>query len=847
MINIDRIEIEGFRGITGACSLSLDGKSLLLFGENGTGKSSFVDGIERLFTGKVSTLEGRMGVSTDRHGPNIRTTGSAKISVHFSEGSQFNLESNVQLLSPLVKKYLVAAQQPLYILRRCRILDLIEKRPQECYELLRPFLPLTEVEQVETALREAFQKANKEVAEAERALNTVSKELTKAAGIGEQVPVDEKQVCDALSKRLQAIGIIKLRNLSELGKAISVLETRLAGSGDMERLITLHSARSLLRELQSSLTALDFTNFRSALQVLCSRQEAVGGTFFEDVLQRGLEWIGTDWQGRCPLCETPWDKKPRDRDALVARIESRLHEMTEVVRSRQDADRVRQELLKILRRVQDSCRQLRTTLEILGELDGLRQLDEVIGSLQNLCTLLDQRPDQITVDGLDAAIASWRTAAYPTRLQELMEKVDAAAIALPSLGEIRSLSELRSLLSRIGELWERETEARTKHNLVDRRAQVASTMLRLLEEARKEVLQGIFDQISQDLDDLFNKVTGGTSGLTNLRLKIRPEVRGSITYGSDFYDQRGVVPYAYGSDGQLDMIGLCTFLALRRWYRKQHPDFNLLILDDVLTSIDTQHAARTAELILKEFGDYQTLLTTHDRIWYEYLRDIQARCRVKGKFLNKVIHKWTIEEGPDLREPEEEHERLKQLLVAGEASQIAVEAGRLLEHILQEMRYSLRLSVQAKRGELYEIGEIWPAFYSALRKIYSGCYEKFGGTLDSLDIRWPVRNWVGAHFNRWASRVSKEEVLEFSHAVSKLFEGMFCKHCRRFVEPSMTPAGQLSCRCGQLIYPVPGKEPSKPLPRKELVKMTRGAFRDARLNTKLYLKWKRAEMGREDN
>lgn len=78
MVKIDRIEVEGFRGITRACTLPLNGKSLLLFGENGTGKSSFVDALERLFTGKVSTLEGRMGVSTERHGPNIRIPATAE-------------------------------------------------------------------------------------------------------------------------------------------------------------------------------------------------------------------------------------------------------------------------------------------------------------------------------------------------------------------------------------------------------------------------------------------------------------------------------------------------------------------------------------------------------------------------------------------------------------------------------------------------------------------------------------------------------------------------------------------------------------------------------------------------
>jgi hypothetical protein len=847
MIKINRIYVEGFRGITSACTLSLYGKSLLLFGENGTGKSSFVDALERLFTGKVSTLEGRMGVSTEHHGPNIRISGQPKISVDFSDNSEFNLETDIKLLPPTVKDYLIAAQQPLYILRRRQILNFIESKPQERYDQLRPFLPLTEVEETETALRSALQKADTESTDAERSLNAASRELAQAIFIRDyQVPVNEQQVCTALSVRLQAISIAPLQSLSNLGEAISALDVQLSKFGNIQTLITLHSALTLLAELQS-LNVLDFTPFRTAFQALRSRELTAAKTFFEDVLQRGLEWIQTDWTGKCPLCETPWDKKPRDRDVLVARIHARLDEMKEIVRSRQETDQIRRELLDSLRKLQDTCKSLQAKLETLGEVDGLKLLDSFVESLQNLQIFFGQRLDQIMIDRLDVATTSWHTASYPARLQELITRVQTATGRLPSPEEIKPLVELRSLLDRIDELWHRQEIAFNQRNLAHRGATVVSTMVRLAEEARKEEVQEIFDQISKDLDNLYERATGKERSLSKLRLEIRPEVRGSVIYQSDFYDQKNVVPNAYGSDAQLDMIGLCTFLALQRWYRKQFPDFNLLILDDVLTSVDTQHAVRTAELILKEFGDYQIILTTHDRIWYEYLRDIQARCRVKGQFLNKVIHKWTLEEGPDLREPEEERERLDRLLMEGEVPQIAVESGRLLEHILQEMRYSLRLSVQAKRGELYEIGEIWPAFYSEMRKSYSGFYGRCGETLDAIDIRWTVRNWVGSHFNQWASRVSREDALEFGRTVSKLFDCVFCKDCRRFIKPSMAPAGQLSCRCGNLIYPAPGKEPLKPLSREEIVKMTQGALRDAQLNTDLYFEWKRAETGQENN
>jgi hypothetical protein len=262
--------------------------------------------------------------------------------------------------------------------------------------------------------------------------------------------------------------------------------------------------------------------------------------------------------------------------------------------------------------------------------------------------------------------------------------------------------------------------------------------------------------------------------------------------------------------------------------------------------VDIHHVVRLSELLLREFSDYQMLLTTHDRIWFEHLRDIQARCRVANNFVNKIIHRWTIEEGPDIREPENERQDLDHVISEGSGEDIAVLAGRLLEHILQEMRYSLRLSVQAKRGELYEIGDLWPGFYASIKKNYPTLYARARDTLDSLDVRWPVRNWIGAHRNNWARNVPRNTAVEFARAVGTLFDLLFCPECRRFVEPSPTPLGQLACRCGGIIYPAAGKEAVPPKSRDELIKDTEGALQDARLDTQLFSTWKRAEATREN-
>ena len=160
------------------------------------------------------------------------------------------------------------------------------------------------------------------------------------------------------------------------------------------------------------------------------------------------------------------------------------------------------------------------------------------------------------------------------------------------------------------------------------------------------------------------------------------------------------------------------------------------------------------------------------------------------------------------------------------------------------MRYNFRLRVEAHRGERYEIGDLWPAFYSEIRKNYTSLYQAARTTLDALDVQWTLRNWV-AHFNEWSGRVSRQSSVEFGDAVRKFFDFLFRQDCRRSVQPSATPLGQVACRCGNKIYPVLGKKGISPSSRNELIARTQGALRDAKLDTKVFAEIRQADAALE--
>lgn len=848
MPRIQRLDLRGFRGVHTQTSLLFDGRSVLLFGENGTGKSSFVDAIEKLFTGRVSTLDGRaQGISSDRHGPHIHNgANTTSIAVRFNDSrtTTFVLGSRPNGLPSEIREYLTAASENLYILRRLQVLEFIESQPRERYAKLRPFLPLTEVEAVENALRQARERADAEAQKArqdsERIINQIRRELGLPTSL---LAPSEKEVVAALSEALVKVGQRPIGQIRDLESARGNLDQALAPFGDLGRQSQISNVARVLAQFSELFVSPNLTDLVNSLQEFQDREAREARVFYETVLEQGIRWIQEEKRETCPLCQSPIKT-----DVLAAQVQARLEEMRDIVqlrrRTQEAVDQARQtirsgqELLVRLNREvnlmtsedKDSCqaivRELQDTVKVTWE--------SLTGDLREL--KVEQIKTAFSLVGKDSSLQK-RIAAERARLEQILN-------ALPSPESAQRILSTRNLILRVKDLWTDLEKADSQTAELANRATVASRLHENAQTARKEEVQGIYDELSDDINTIYTKLHPDESH-GGVRLEVRDVGQGSATLKASFYERQDEDPRGYYSDAHLDTLGISIFLALRRWHRKQRPTFDLLVLDDVLTSVDTAHAVRLSELLLQEFKDYQILLTTHDRIWFEHMRDIQARCRVANNFINKIIHKWTIDEGPDLREPEDERKEIDHLISEGSGKEIAVMAGRLLEHILQEMRYSLRLSVEAKRGEQYEIGDLWPAFYATVKKVYPGLYDRARATLDALDVRWPVRNWIGAHHNHWAQNVSRSTAIDFARAVSDLYDLVFCGSCRRFISPSATPLGQLSCRCGEKIYPAPGKEAVRPKTREQLIKETEGALREARLDSGLYFTWKREESRRE--
>ena len=84
------------------------------------------------------------------------------------------------------------------------------------------------------------------------------------------------------------------------------------------------------------------------------------------------------------------------------------------------------------------------------------------------------------------------------------------------------------------------------------------------------------------------------------------------------------------------------FLASVNAFNKEN---GFIILDDIISSFDTNHRKRFADLLFEKFNDYQIILLTHESEWYEYVRAIAKN---KNWLSNKI--NWNEEKGTHLEE-----------------------------------------------------------------------------------------------------------------------------------------------------------------------------------------------------
>ena len=301
-------------------------------------------------------------------------------------------------------------------------------------------------------------------------------------------------------------------------------------------------------------------------------------------------------------------------------------------------------------------------------------------------------------------------------------------------------------------------------------------------EACKAGLDGLLTGLQAEFVRLFEKLHPN-EGFQAISLVISKEKRSSIGMESTILGHQSMHPYGNYSEGHLDSLGLCLFLAFIRSF---NTDFKLIVLDDVLTSIDAGHRIRVARLLAEDFSDYQIILTTHDEMWANELKIMMSSRGLKLRFLR--FKPWDLSRGSDIDEfVASDWLFYQQLVNAGRKQDAIAGVGRSLEKFLFQMRRNLGVSIPVTFNDVYTIGDLYGPFFTWVDKHHFTRADRPDVTNDlknckeELDGYWRLRNWSGAHYNEWGATVSPSEAKSFIQIVEELIGIFECPVCTGLV------------------------------------------------------------------
>lgn len=330
-----------------------------------------------------------------------------------------------------------------------------------------------------------------------------------------------------------------------------------------------------------------------------------------------------------------------------------------------------------------------------------------------------------------------------------------------------------------------------------------SQKFKALKEKKKKLVSvdtpGKFKQLEETfaaanvyLTSAFKEISN-VNYIDNIELSVAHVSQTSLSIRIKLINGRNVKPNQIFSEANYDLMVLLLYLSLIRVGVDRGQE-KVLVLDDVLQSVDANIRASFIVYILKELKDWQLFITCHDRLWLNQLKYLFNNASHVYKEYH--ISSWSFLSGPVIREENilSADDTLKQAICTGNIRIMASMSGLFLEKICQELSISLRCSIERRPDDRYTIGDLWPSVKKALKK------TSLVPLIEKIDKALCIRNLLGCHYNQWAESFADDEVIEFATSVQSLYEGCYCSICNCWIEKINSKCVNYECKCRNVSY-----------------------------------------------
>jgi len=790
--SLKEITLEGFRGIFNKNTLEFGNcRGIILYGDNGTGKTSFSEGAEWLFYNRIEKLKREGCSDADLRHLKFPASNESYVEIKLTDGSiitkSINNDSKVIIKQP-PNNPLEGFSRDNIILSYTKLRDFVDQTKKQ---KLVSFLKVSgygDIPTIRDALQRSLGKIEQEIQKAvlESQIEGIKDQIVDKAGsvLGEKV---EKESINPD----HSVNFIKnlLKNLSEKHKLeidltnkttdiIKEIENTLFKGEEVKDFLQLEEFQRLIKNIKVDKKLSERINkVQTEVQRLFKDKDKIETLSFGAFYRTGKELFEKFNYSKdiCPFCD-----QAIANDELRELIDNKL--------------RLSSNLEKDKKQILDDLEVIYQDMRIIAQKVNSTQ-DYYKNNLGKSLTFQDINLDAITSYKHDIVhlilpqeMTTKQISNFPVKINDILQQLlklymgQAKNVGKPS-SKINEISESIGKIKDIELLFSQLKKRSVIKMEFETQRQTLKRVLSLYEQFEKDSMDSVLRAMSNDLNN-FYKILHKHDNHEDVRLDFSDIGRG-ITFKLSFHGQEVDQPIKYLSDSHLNSLGLCFFLASVRHLNKTT---NLIILDDVVNSIDANHRRQLIEIIRDHFVDYQFLILTHDRTWFEML--IQQLEGLSWK--SYEIMSWKLE-SVIIEPTKDKIEKVESLINGSNGEGVAQHLRIYLE---QEVKRLCKMfHVPLKYQDNYRLEDLWQPLKNYLK---SNTYidpgsGSFKGLFNDIQTNRYLFN-LDLHSTPQKLTINKGD-MQYALDKYKDFLSLFrCRKCTKAIKPNKKG---YSCSCGE--------------------------------------------------
>jgi len=808
-MKIQKIEIEKIRGIK-KITIEPNGENIVIFGPNGSGKSAVIDAIDFLLTGKISRLEGEgtEELSTKKYGPHVdhelkEAIVKAEIKIpDIKDNITIERRMNNQNIILIEEKYkdlivpiLELSSLGQHLLSRREILKYIVATAGKRSEQIYAIMNLADIDKSRKILVSVKRLAERDCDISYSSIEKVKTDINILLGIKE---FSEEECLVKINENRAILNAEKLNKLEYLEIKKDIKQPTGKNEEDVKNLKLLKlSIESITKILNGKNEILKkIFNIKEKITEIKKNIDIKKEIAYRNLIELGLNLI--DDKDSCPLCEKYWDSQE-----LIKFLNKRLLDSEERKKQLDNIELDAKNLIILTQKFRDSYSNLESNYKSLklGTYDN--EISAMINEFKNFIEILSE-PIENQIDekiGIINLISS-------NDCEDLIEKIKNEIIDIkyevsPELSSWDILTKLQVYLDQYKSYIKKFEKAE--------KVFIQSKLsLSYFENARDNILDDMFDKINSNFVNFYKELHGEDE--KDFKSSLVPD-EAKLVFDVDFYKRGMFHPGAVHSEGHQDSMGVCLFLSLHTFLAEDK--LGIIVLDDVVMSIDAKHRRNFCELLLKNFPRTQFIITTHDRVWAKQLRTEGV---VKNK--NMIEFKWwSIETGPSTGTGDDFWHEVE---VDLNNDYVSIAAGKLRrngECFLSDVCDLFKAKVVFKSDGNWEFGDYLKASitqYKSLIKCAKVAANSWGfkeklEELKELDKKFTeiiekfkYEQWainLNIHYNEW-SDFQSNDFKPVVNAFHELFDLFICKECGNIPQLFLSNMRWeiIKCPCGSFSW-----------------------------------------------